>query len=98
MCYFQIRYDGYASLVLYQLSNTQVSDLFKIGILLKSKVFKFPKAQIEETKNQFEQERPKSLESMVNDVERRQNVFDHEQISNVNELSFEYLLNSYFCF
>ncbi|CAF3609799.1 unnamed protein product [Rotaria sordida] len=35
----------------------------------------------EETKKQFEQERPKSLESMMIDIERRQNKFEHEQIS-----------------
>ncbi|CAF2876555.1 unnamed protein product [Rotaria sp. Silwood2] len=35
----------------------------------------------EETKKQFEQERPKSLESMMFDIERRQNEFEHEQIS-----------------
>ncbi|CAF0812350.1 unnamed protein product [Rotaria sp. Silwood1] len=35
----------------------------------------------EETTKQFEQQRRKSLESMMIDIERRQNEFEHEQIS-----------------
>jgi hypothetical protein len=36
-------------------------------------------------RQQQKTQRPKSLESMVNDVERRQNVFDHENISIVRD-------------
>jgi hypothetical protein len=36
------------------------------------------------SRQQQKSEKPKSLESIINDVERRQNVFDHEKISTVN--------------
>ncbi|CAF1931165.1 unnamed protein product [Rotaria magnacalcarata] len=38
----------------------------------------------DEKRKQFDQEQPKSLEEMMLDIERRQNAFEHEQIS-VNE-------------
>jgi hypothetical protein len=44
------------------------------------------------TRQQQKNEKPKSLQSMVNDVERRQNVFDHEQISTVKFLLFYFYL------
>jgi uncharacterized protein YydD (DUF2326 family) len=43
-------------------------------------------------RQQKKTERPKSLESLVNDIERRQNVFDHEKISTVNFLFFFFCL------
>ncbi len=49
---------------------------------------------------QFEQEQPKSLESMMIDIQRRQNEFEHEQISTVNSslmiflFFFEYLIQN----
>ncbi|CAF3108508.1 unnamed protein product [Rotaria socialis] len=36
----------------------------------------------DEKKKQFDQEKPKSLEEMMLDIERRQNAFEHEQILN----------------
>jgi len=41
-------------------------------------------------RQQQKSDRPKSLESMVNDVERRRNVFDHEQISTVKFFFFHF--------